>query len=339
MPPCTREAAGGFAGRTPLGGPAGETPLRADRTWGMLSRSTIIGALVVVELAIIGMAAGAIAGVPSPAGFAFPPLAFRHGANLSSTTLNRTLVTGPSPHVVIDVHDLDLAIETAEAPAVKVIETKSSIGFVTDDSAPVVQQTADGVRVHGENASDMGVFGRTLHLTVPPGARLEIISAGDIDADGLRAKLIARSVNGVISISNHRGDLDLSATAGRIVLTNVEGSDIAANTREGRLLFRRVSADRLDASSDGHYIEAVDLRVVDGALTTRSGHVDVSFTGDSDATVNAHTDDGRVHVRGLPTSDDSRSASVVHLGSGRGHFDVSTGDGSITITRGATNHA
>jgi hypothetical protein len=81
------------------------------------------------------------------------------------------------------------------------------------------------------------------------------------------------------------------------------------------------------------------LYAVDGALTTRDGHVNVSFTGDSDATVNVRTDNGKVHVHGLATTDDTRSSSIVHLGSGRGHFEVSTGDGTINITRGASTHA
>ena len=101
----------------------------------------------------------------------------------------------------------------------------------------------------------------------------------------------------------------------------------------------RVAAERLDANSNDGRIEAVDILAVNGALTTHDGRINVSFTGDSDATVNVKTSDGTVHVHGLPTTDDSDTSSVVHLGSGRGHFEVATNDGSINITRGANTHA
>ncbi len=313
----------------------------------MISRSTLIGALVVVELAIIGMAGSALVGGPMSGAmsgpFALSWPSFGRQAAVSTTPFSRTFVAGLAPHVVIDVHDIDVVVETSSVPAVRAVETVTKTGYVSGTVPELTaQQTLDGVRFHTTASSEtvtFGQFDRTLRVTVPVAALVEISSAGRVDASGLRAKLVAHSPGGPIYVSDHRGDLDLSSTDGRIVLTNVQGTDIAASTRDGRLLFRRVAADRLDASSIDNYIEAVDLYAVDGALTTRSGHVNVSFTGDSDSTVDARTDDGHVHVHGLATTDDSRSSSVVHLGSGRGHFEVSTADGSINITRGANTHA
>ncbi|HEX3466687.1 MAG TPA: DUF4097 family beta strand repeat-containing protein [Candidatus Elarobacter sp.] len=309
----------------------------------MLSRSTLIGALVVVELAIVGLAAKALGGGPPSGAFGLSFPSFGGHAVATTTQLNRTFVAGLAPHVVIDVHDIDVVVETANAPAVRGVETVTKTGY-TSGTVPelTAQQTPDGVRFHTTASADtvtLGEFDRTLHVTVPAAALVEISSAGRVDASGLRAKLVAHSPGGPIYVSDHRGDLDLSSSGGRIVLSNVQGGDIAASTHDGRLLFRRVGAERLDASSVDNYIEAVDLYAVDGALTTHSGHVDVSFTGDSDATVSARTDDGKVHVHGLATTDDSRSSSVIHLGSGRGHFEVSTADGPVNITRGANSHA
>jgi hypothetical protein len=309
----------------------------------MISRSTLIGALVAVELAIVGMAASAIAIGPVGGPFAFHVPSFGRGAFASTNTLDRKFLVGPAPHVVIDVHDVPVVIEAESGVAVHAVESVSRMGFIGGTTAPITaQQTLDGVRLH--TAGDSGVialgsFDHSLHVAVPPAARVEILSADDVDASGLRAKLVVHSPDGVIHVSDHRGDLDLSSTTGRIVLTDVQGANVAANTRDGRLIFHRVAADRLDASTVNHYIEAVDLYAVDGALTTRDGHVNVSFTGDSDATVNVRTDNGKVHVHGLATTDDTRSSSIVHLGSGRGHFEVSTGDGTINITRGASTHA
>jgi hypothetical protein len=308
----------------------------------MISRSTLIGALVVVELAIVGMAAKAVAGGPPDGAFTFG-LPLFNGHLVESARLNRTFALGSAPHVVIDVHDVHVIVETADVPTVHAVETVDKAGYLSGTVPEMTaQQTADGVRIRTSGDSNVVAFGsfeREVRITVPPAAVVEVASAERVDASGLRAKLVAHIVEGPIYVSDHRGDLDLSCSDGRIVLNDVQGADIAANTRDGRLLFRRVAAERLDATSNDGRIEAVDIHAVDGALTTHDGRVNVSFTGDSDATVNVRTSDGNVHVHGLSTTDDSDTSSVVHLGSGRGHFEVATNDGSINITRGANTHA
>jgi DUF4097 and DUF4098 domain-containing protein YvlB len=118
-------------------------------------------------------------------------------------------------------------------------------------------------------------------------------------------------------------------------MTDVQGDDIAANTRDGRIYLTRVGADRIDGTSSSGRIVGVDVRAVNGALTTRDGRVILSFTGNSDATVNARTADGTVHVSGLTATQVDQQRSVVRLGSARGLFEVSTDSGSITLTQGA----
>lgn len=305
----------------------------------MISRTTVVGALVVAELAIVGMAAQAIAGDgPGISGF---PGAFAPRRAPAAAVFEKDFLTGPTPHVVVDVGDVHVVVQTGSALKVHVVGQTYPHGWVSGDAGNVTAaQTPDGVRITARNDSDhvigFGWFDRTVQITVPPAARVEVASAERIDASGLRAKLVAHIAEGPIYVSDHRGDVDVSCADGRIVLTDVQGSDIAANTRNGRLLFTRVGADRIDAVTNKGRIAAVDLRAVDGALLTHDGHVSVSFTGDADATVNAHTDGGKVHAAGLPATAAGAGQSTVTLGSGRGRFDVSSGDGSITLTQGAS---
>lgn len=339
VPPCTRERSPGFA-RSPAereNGP--ETPRAAGRTWSMISRSTLIGALVVVELVIVGAAARAIAGdagPPSQAGFApftaGPPAAPR---------LDRTFATGLAPHIVIDVHDVRVNVRGENAVAVHAVENLKKTGFVSGDFAPLnAQQTPDGMRFSTPAGEDVqvviGCFTHELNLTVPAGARVEIASAGSVDVAGLRSKFVAHVPEGAMRLADHRGDVDVSTGDGRITMTDVEGADIAANTRDGRIYLTRVGADRLNAFSNSGRIVGVDVRAVDGALKTRDGRVILSFTGNSDATVSAHTADGSVSVTGLNTSDTDEMHATVHLGEGRGRFAVSTDSGPIVITPGAS---
>jgi hypothetical protein len=305
----------------------------------MISRTTVIGALVVAELAIVGMAAQAIAG--DSLGSSPLPRAFASN-QAAAAAVEKDFLTGPIPHVVVDVSDMHVIVQTGSSANVHVVGQAYRHGWVSGDVPNVVAvQTPDGVRITARAderhvVMGFGWFERSVQITVPPTARVEVANAERVDASGLRAKLTAHIVEGPIYVRDHRGDVDVSCATGRIVLTDVQGSDIAANTRDGRLLFTRVGADRIDAVTNSGRIAAVDLRAVDGALLTHDGRVSVSFTGDTDATINVHTDDGKIHAAGLSATAAGDGQTMITLGSGRGRFEVSSGDGSITLTHGAS---
>ena len=313
----------------------------------MISRSTLIGALVVVELGIVGMAVRAIAGDSVRTGPASAPIAKGHHhfgfspAVAMAGQLDKTLALGNAPHVVIDVQSIDVVIEGGPGPVVHAVESTSASGWVTGSPAPLAAETSPGgVRITaGEGGVNviMGEYAHSLHVAVPEGARVEILSAGRIDVKGLRAKLTAHSPDGSIHVRDHRGDLDVSSDSGRIELIDVQGADIAVNTHEGRLYFTRVGADKMNGHTNFGRIYAVDLRVKDGALNTHSGRISASFTGNSDATVKVSTGDGNVSVAGLPSTPagTDNDKSTVQLGAGQGRFEVSTDEGAVNISQGA----
>ena len=308
----------------------------------MISRSTLIGALVVVELAIVGAAASALTG-----GSVFPVmpgLAHLHAKNagaVGANALDRTFTTGFAPAVKVDVGGVKVIVETANAPTVRVIERFTSHGWLSGNAAPVVaEQTPEGIRVstHGDDGVHLmfGEFAHDVRLIVPPNARVEVRSSDAIDASGLRTKFVGRTSEGRVQVRDHRGDLDVSSDDGRIYLTDVEGNTIAANTHSGRLYFDRVAAGKLDARTEFGKVFASEVRVGDGALSTHDGDVFVGFASDSDATAVAHpSEDNTVSVRDFPSSADGTNGRTVRLGGGRGRFAVSTDDGSIAISQGA----
>ena len=111
---------------------------------------------------------------------------------------------------------------------------------------------------------------------------------------------------------------------------------VLEHTDDGALKLTSSGAGYIDARSASGDITAVDLRAVNGALISNDGHVSISFTPTADATVNVHAGDGDVHVAGLPSTENEDHRSVVHVGAGRGHLEVSSGAGSITISQGAS---
>jgi hypothetical protein len=241
---------------------------------------------------------------------------------------------------VVDIPNIHVTVETGTTPTVRVLELVSVHGWVSGSPVQLAaDQTPDGVRVRALGTGGVtvmfGSYTHELRIVVPPAARVQMSTAGDVDVSGLRAKLIARTTDGDVHVRDQQGDLDVTTDDGRIELTDVQGSAVDAVTHDGRIYLTRVGADRLDAHSDSGRIVGTGIRAVDGGLTTQDGRVIVSFAPSSDATAAVHTDDGHISVSGFPMTDESGNSRTVRLGSGRGHFEVSTADGPITITQGA----
>ncbi len=323
----------------------------------MISRSTLIGALVVVELAIAGAAIRSLTGDfhPRPVaagGFSHAHFAHHAGfdnAALGGAPVDRRFTTGPSPHVVVDVKDVRVVIAAGPGPGVRVTEQVRREGWVSGQVRPVaVERTADGLRVSSPGDSGLHVMvGTVVHLVtiaVPATARVEVTADDRVEVSGLRAPFTAHDSDGSLHVRDQRGDVDVSTDDGVLELVDVRAANVTARTGDGRMTLTRVAADRLTAGTGDGRIEATDVHLGEGAITTKDGRVRLAYTPDSDATLTARTGDGRIDLpAGLsesgPTSagdgDAMRHERVVRLGSGRGRFEVSTGDGSITITQGA----
>jgi hypothetical protein len=306
----------------------------------MISRSTIIFALVVVELAILGMAAKAVSSGATwgpHMSFAGPAWVFRHRHRtpIETPPIEKTFQTGAIPHVVLDVDSTDVKIEGADVGAVHVAGEQriySREGSVRATLTAV--QTVDGVQVSAESGITNDDFERSVVITVPRGARVEIAHARAVSVTGLAAKLVVRVDNHDVRIADHHGDLDVQTGDGAIVVTNAQGGTFSLHTDNGSLKLASSGADHLDAGTDSGSISAGGLRVVDGSIKSDSGSIKVIFASDSDAAVNLQSDSGSIHGAG---GGDDTSHSL-QLGSGRGRFQISTDSGSIHVTPGASSH-
>ncbi len=309
----------------------------------MISRSTLIGALVVVELVIVGSAIGSFCpNGTKPTGFTFHVGSPAMASDATHAPLDRTFTTGPAPHVVVDISTVDTVIETADTPTVRVIETLHRSGWVVGTPLTIVaRQTADGVSVDGVGkhygvSTFLGSFQHNVRVIVPRGARVEIANAGRVDASGLRAPFAAHSSNGSLHLTDLLADVDVTTNNGRIELTDVHAAKIVAHTGNGRLQLTRVGAEQLDGHTGNGPIYGSGVKVVGGSLTTGNGRIVAEFGANSDAVVSAHTGIGRVRTQGTTESDggDSRNREI-RFGTGRGQFELSTGNGSVSITQGA----
>src|SRR6202035_5090733 len=141
------------------------------------------------------------------------------GSIAAPARVDKSVVTGPAPHVLIDVHNIDLVIETHALPVVHAVESLHVSGYSSGTLPPLaVDRTPDGVKLSASQDDVhivMGDVTRAMHIDVPQGARVEILSSGHVDATGLRTKLVAHTPLGNIHVRDHRGAVDVSTGDGK----------------------------------------------------------------------------------------------------------------------------
>ena len=275
----------------------------------MISRSTLIGALVVAELAILGIAArslglghGNVRWGPQPAAAAVAP------------PVHERYETGSAPAVHVDLGNASVEIVAADAPLVEVVETRDP-GW-SGDSTIVARRDGDTIRI-GEQQQNSGwkrwnfnihSSGRVVRVTLPRQARVDVSDGnGRVSATGLRTALRIETSNGRVTVADHQGDLSVESSNGRIDLNRVDAAHLHGETSNAR-------------------ITATDVVLRDGSLTSSNGSITVEAGNGSDATV-------QLDGRNVPQDEDGR---VVRLGAGRGRFTLETSNGSIRLTQKAT---
>ena len=313
----------------------------------MIPRSTLIAVLIGVEVAILVGMVGSFRGF-GPETNPWTPSA--GGPEPAQRTFS--FLTGPGPAGYVDVGDADVDVEPHELPSVEVAE--HHVGFsLGGGRAPVVSATdTDGtIRVtRGPvTGSVFTSWESKVRLIVPPGTRLTVAHAGSIDVRGLRAAASLNSDDGSIIVHDFQGDLAASSSNGRIEVTDASGASLHADASNGRIVLTNVAAQHVDLISSNGRIEGTGLRLRDGIVSSSNGRVSLHFAAGTDATITASASNGGVSVTGLPAAggvaparssdddddddDDSRGAKTVRIGSGAGHLDVESSNGSIDITR------
>jgi hypothetical protein len=241
-------------------------------------------------------------------------------ANIAESGPHRVFDAGAHPTLTVDIGYADLTIRTNHAAQFDVSVRKSTdFGFFRATAPMTARADGDALQIgttpeqHGWTMGD----DRMVTVLVPPATRVVVLSAGDIEADGLRAETSIASVG-----------------MGDVTIDDYDAPTLHVKSN-GRIALQSVRADRLDAiASDGRVI-ATALRVRDGNVESKDGNVSLRFASDADTLVHADTDDGTIRVPGMTASSstDDASSRAVRVGSGQGHIDVHTESGDIMIER------
>lgn len=264
-----------------------------------MSRTSIVAALVAIEVAIVGLALYSI-GMSHPAfgigsmqryDFAAKPIA--------------PIAAGTTPRVTIDDPQSGVAVKLSTDGLVHVVDMTSLHGtrWPTSSTVPAltVSRTADGVSVYRPPHDTFMLFGDSyehIEVDVPSGSHVDITHCEGADIEGITGGVVARSQDG------HIGLTDISGT--------------------------------VDAHSDDGSIRTHGLALTGAnTLTTNDGRIELGLAPGADLTVNASTSDGRIIVDGKRVNENDDSDSVqytLRLGNGTGTLRAASQDGSIHIT-------
>ncbi len=292
----------------------------------MISRGTILATILVLELAIVGMAITAVRGDQIGPSFASPAFAqFTHGSHLIEGGPHQIFAVGPHPSLTVEIGYADLTILSGKEPQIDVSVSPSSDYGIFRSKAPITANL-DGqtVRVatseHGLTTGD----NRMVTVVVPEGTKVTVFHAGDIKASGLRAEASFTS----------RGN-------GFIHIEDYDGPSLHATAANGPIIMHAVSVERLDVSARNDRVEATSLRVHDGTIES-GDRVTLGLASGTNTIINADTDDGKISatgfsdgasVAGARKSDDDASSETVRVGAGNGSLDIHTGDGNINLVQ------
>ncbi|GAC1406992.1 MAG: hypothetical protein NVSMB64_13300 [Candidatus Velthaea sp.] len=307
---------------------SGETMCPLDRTWGMISRGTIIAALVVIELAIVGESVAVVRGGPStsfPERRTFARVA--SGPQLVEGGPHQVFQAGAHPALTVDIGYADLTILTGKTAQIDVSASASAEYGMFRSTAPITAREDRGmirIATTGRRRWSMG-DDRMVTVLVPPQTQVTVVTAGDIKADGLRAEASFTSTGrGTVTIEDYNAPV-----------LHVESSD-------GRIVLHRIVAARVDVSSSNSRVEGTALQVRDGSVESE-GRITLGFAAGADTLVAAKTSNGRISVSGFSSassaaserksSEEDSASQAVRVGAGNGRLDVHSRDGNINLAQ------
>jgi hypothetical protein len=296
----------------------------------MVTRGSIIVALLVVEFAIAGTAAVAIRGNSNAPARTRPASAAaeRQDAALVEGGPPQSLAVSDEPAVSVDIGYADLTIVAGTPGRIDASVSPSTDFGIMRSTAPIrVRRNGDTIRIarSGDRGWSVG-DDRRVTLVVPPQTRVTVVNAGDVDVRGLRAEAAITSVgHGSITVEDYAAPA-LHAIA------------------RGRIALRDVATPHLDVASSESRVDATMLSVHDGSIESDE-RMTLAFAKGTDTLVTADATSGRIIVSGLTaasapivdsrTDDDgdktSSSLQSVRVGAGNGHLDVRSHDGNIDL--------
>jgi DUF4097 and DUF4098 domain-containing protein YvlB len=260
-------------------------------------------------------------------------------------------VTG-KPEATLTTFDGSIQIRPWDRSEVQVVVEKRALDKDAVDTI-TVDARQDGNRIvidvkAPKHEGFLHSHHRSAKLIVSMPATADVIAKsgdGSIDVEGITGQLELRSGDGSIRGRRLNGDVFVHTGDGSIRLEAVKGA-LRANTGDGSIVAEGEFTNLSARSGDGSVrisAESGSASSGDWDITTGDGSVTLSLPDGFNAEIDAHTGDGRVHLRDLSLTNVTgrlgRHSVRGRLGAGGSTVRVRTGDGSITLRRSSSEFA
>jgi hypothetical protein len=289
----------------------------------MSARMPLVAMLVAVEIVIAGFAIYSLTGhrtIFAGTGGGF------HSMNYTAPPVAPVAV-GDAPTIAIDDPSDRVIVTVSNDRLVHVVDRTQVSGMLwgTPRIAPLrVDRTPGGVSITRAPNGDFMSIGfqsstERIEVQVPSDAVVAIARCGGAEIDGTHGGVTAHSVDGSILLADLRGNVDVRDDDGRIEARRITGDAFSARSNDGRIILDGVVSPKID-------------------VNTLDGRIIATFPSNTDATINARTDDGNINRDGTRVNhgDGDVAVETLTLGSGAGKVALATNDGTISIfTNGA----
>jgi hypothetical protein len=331
----------------------------------MGSRGALVALLIAVEVAIVIVAVVSMTG--AHAAWAGGGM---HRFDYTAKPI-APLSAGSSPHIVVNDSDDRIVVTASTDGLVHITDLKQLHGTFWGSpnmAALEVSRTADGVAISRPGSSaglNFSLFFSydedRVAIAIPAGSSLDIERSSGSNVTGINGDAIVRSQDGSLTLAALRGNLDAQSEDGAIDASDVRADSVKLQSADGHIELHDVVAGTLSATTqDGHITidglqvtgnvatihsedgaVRVSARFADGGnyeVSTDDGRIEMTLPAQSNLTIAASTSDGRITRDGTSFSDsgDGTSRSFT-LGGGSGHLNLSSHDGSISITTNGAN--
>jgi hypothetical protein len=293
----------------------------------MISRGTVIAALFVVELAIIGEAFVAIRGDQPALSAPRIDAPAASGPHLVEDGPHEIFQAGAHPALTVDIGYADLTILTGKSSQIDVsLSGDTAFGVFRTKGPLVALRDGETIRIVATSGHRWSIGDdRMVTVLVPAETQVTVVKAGDIRASGLRAEASFNSIG-----------------HGSITVDDYDAPALHVSSSDGPIVLHRIVAPRLDATSSNDRIEGTALQVRDGTIES-DGRVTLGFATGADTVITAKASDGKINLSGFSSGasghassaddDEDSSLQTVRVGSGDGRLDVHASDGNITLAQ------
>jgi hypothetical protein len=288
-----------------------------------MSRASIVGMLIAVELLIVGMVIYIIGG-HHRFNIAAAGAGFQHQDFVAAAVA--PIAAGDAPRVSIDDSLSKVVVATSSDGQVHVKDDSTGYRFLWGSGKIEqlrVTHSGDGVSiVRPDSGSHLHVgfdaSNNKIEVDVPPGAHIDIAHCQGADVSDIHGGVAVQSDDGSIRATNVGGDaLSFNTDDGRVTLAGITTASLIARSHDGSMSVSGSIAPnaKIDISTD-------------------DGSVRLALAQNADATIDASTDDGSITVDGnrVDSGDNDSVHHTLRLGNGSGTVRLSSRDGSIHIT-------